>query len=518
MSIELQLAEILQSRNSGAFLFVGSGFSRRYLNLEDWNGLLSRFSVAGKPFGYYLAKADGDTPVAAKLLAADFNEHWWSAKEYESNVNRYKSRISNATSALRIEISNYLLGLDPSVAAKGGQYSSEIDLLSNLNVDGIITTNWDVFLEHLFPDYKTYVGQKELLFSNPQEIGEIYKIHGCASRPESLVLTSDDYAAFQERNPYLAAKLITVFVEHPVVFLGYSISDPNISGLLRAISLCIGKDQVEQLRKNLIFVQRPKEGEESGVSDTFLTIEGVQIPLVLVRTPDFAEVYKALGSIKRKIPARILRYCKEQLYELVTSLEPEKKLCVVDIDAIDNKEDIEFLVGVGVASQEVADIGTVGYEAIEVKDLVSDLLHDDRSYDPKRIVDTVVRRAGRNTPYVPVFKYLRGIGINDKDAYCGSGLQLDKWVRRDIKKFRVKMYSKVFFNKRHQSMQELIDGSTPENAATLIPFLAKEKVDLDGLLQFLISNEEKMDHRVSNYASYFRKLAALYDLLKWGWD
>ena len=249
MSIELQLAEILQSRNSGAFLFVGSGFSRRYLNLEDWNGLLSRFSVAGKPFGYYLAKADGDTPVAAKLLAADFNEHWWSAKEYESNVNRYKSRISNATSALRIEISNYLLGLDPSVAAKGGQYSNEIDLLSSLNVDGIITTNWDIFLEHLFPDYKTYVGQKELLFSNPQEIGEIYKIHGCASRPESLVLTSDDYAAFQERNPYLAAKLITVFVEHPVVFLGYSISDPNISGLLRAISLCIGKDQVEQRKR-----------------------------------------------------------------------------------------------------------------------------------------------------------------------------------------------------------------------------------------------------------------------------
>lgn len=518
MTIELRLTEILKSRNSGAFLFIGSGFSRRYLGLEDWAGLLSRFCVTGKPVEYYLAAADGDLPIAAKLLAVDFNEYWWNAKEYAPSVERYKSRIVNTTSALRFEISNYLVSLDPVAAAKGGKYSDEIAHLSSLNVDGIITTNWDLFIEHLFPDYKTYVGQNELLFSNPQEVGEIYKIHGCASKPHSLVLTSDDYNTFQERNPYLAAKLITVFVEHPIVFLGYSISDPNISALLRAISLCIGKDQVEQLRQNLIFVQRPKEGEASGVSDTFLTVEGVQIPLVLVRTHEYSDIYKALGSTKRKIPARVLRYCKEQLYELVKSLEPEKKLCVVNLDEIDNKEDVEFLVGVGVASHEVADFGAIGYEAVEVKDLISDLLHDDRHYDSQRIVDSVIRRSGRNTPYVPVFKYLRAIGIQSDAEYRHSGLDLDKWVQRDIKKFRVKMYSKAFYKKRHQGMKELIESSTPENAATLIPFLARDKIDLELLRDFLLAHEDKVDLKVSNYASYFRKLAALYDQLKWGWN
>ncbi|MFV0673118.1 SIR2 family protein [Variovorax sp. tm] len=518
MTVEAHLSEILKSQNSGAFLFIGSGFSRRYLGLEDWGGLLNRFSVTGKPFEYYLATANGDMPTAAKLLAIDFNEYWWSAPEYVANVARYKSRISDATSALRIEICNYLLGLDPVAIAKNTAHADEISLLASLNVDGIITTNWDLFLEHLFPDYKTYIGQNELLFSNPQEIGEIYKIHGCASKPPSLILTSDDYSDFQSRNPYLAAKLITVFVEHPVVFLGYSISDSNIASLLRAISLCIGKNQIEQLRRNLIFIQRLKDGETPGVSDTFLTIDGVQIPLVLVRTNDFSEVYKALGSTKRKIPARVLRYCKEQLYELVRSLEPEKKLSVVDIDAIDNKEDVEFLVGVGVASQEVPDIGAVGYEAIEAKDLIADLLHNDRNYDAKKIVDTVIRRAGRNTPYIPVFKYLRGIGIDSKETYKKSGLDLNKWAERDIKLFKVKMYSKAFYNRRHQSMEELISSSTPENAATLIPFLAKEKIDLELLREFLIAHEEKIDLKVSNYASYFRKLAALYDHLQWGWD
>ncbi len=515
MTIEHKLTDILKARGAGAFLFIGSGFSRRYLGLEDWAGLLTRFCVAGKPFEYYRATADGDIPAAAKLLATDFNEYWWTAKEYEASVRTLGGKVENATSALRIEISNYLTGLDP-VAAVKADYSEEIELLSSLNVDGIITTNWDLFLEHLFPDFKTYIGQNELLFSNPQEICEIYKIHGCASTPRSLVLTSDDYATFNERNPYLAAKLITVFVEHPVVFLGYSLSDPNITSLLRAISLCIGRDQVEQLRQNLIFVQRHKAGEQPGISDTYLTIDGVQIPLVLIKTNDLTEIYKALAAIRRKIPARVLRYCKEQLYELVKSLEPEKKLCVVDLDEIENKDDVEFLVGVGVAAPEAADIAKVGYEAIEVRDLIADVLHEDRHYDARTIIESTIRRAGRNTPYVPVYKYLREIGIDSDDAYEKAELGLDKWAKYDDKKFRIKMYARIFFKRRHETMKELIERSTPENAATLIPFLSKEKIDLTLLRDFLIQHEDKLDN--NNYASYFKKLVALYDRLKWGWD
>lgn len=35
MNIQNKLSEILQSHIGGAFLFIGSGFSRRYLNLEE---------------------------------------------------------------------------------------------------------------------------------------------------------------------------------------------------------------------------------------------------------------------------------------------------------------------------------------------------------------------------------------------------------------------------------------------------------------------------------------------------
>lgn len=92
---------------------------------------------------------------------------------------------------------------------------------------------------------------------------------------------------------------------------------------------CIGKHNIEKLRKNLIFIQRLSDGERPNLSDTYLTIDNVQIPIVLVKIDDFSKVYEAIDSTKRKIPARILRYCKEQLYELVQSSEPEKKICVV---------------------------------------------------------------------------------------------------------------------------------------------------------------------------------------------
>lgn len=181
-------------------------------------------------------------------MAKDFNEYWWKAKEYEKSVERFKSKVRDETSALRIEICNYLSTLDQSKAVDS-EFRDEVELLAGLNVDGVITTNWDMFIEQLFPEHRTYIGQEELLFSNPQEIGEIYKIHGCSTVPSSLVMTHLDYEEFNEKNTYLAAKLITLFVEHPIVFIGYSISDANISSLLKAIASCIGKEKVEQLRK-----------------------------------------------------------------------------------------------------------------------------------------------------------------------------------------------------------------------------------------------------------------------------
>ena len=113
---------------------------------------------------------------------------------------------------------------------------AEWELLRASTIDGIVTTNYDRVLSEAFPSYLEYVGQEGMLFSDTQGIAETYAIHGSTGDPMSLVLTQSDYERFDARNAYLAAKLITIFVEHPVVFLGYSFNDGNVQRMLTAIA------------------------------------------------------------------------------------------------------------------------------------------------------------------------------------------------------------------------------------------------------------------------------------------
>lgn len=74
--LKTQLIEHFKLAPSAPFLFVGSGFSRRYLNLEDWSGLLKKFSEGLKDFEYYVSSANGKMPEVASLMAQDFHDLW----------------------------------------------------------------------------------------------------------------------------------------------------------------------------------------------------------------------------------------------------------------------------------------------------------------------------------------------------------------------------------------------------------------------------------------------------------
>ena len=508
-----KLVAHFQSAPSTPFLFIGSGFSRRYLGLEDWEALLRKFCTNIKAYEYYLTTANGDLPTAASLMALDFHEMWWSSPEYETSREKNKAKVRDKTSALRIEIANYLnsLSLTDLMAS---EYKDEIELLSKLNVDGIITTNWDLLLENLFPDYKVFIGQGELLFSNPQSIAEIYKIHGSAFRATSLVLTREDYDDFESKNPYLAAKLITLFVEHPIVFIGYSLTDKNIAALLKSIVAVLGVDNIKKLQNNLIFVQRSSD-DATDYSQTYMTIDGGQIPITIVKSKSFLPIYEALDTVKRKIPARVLRLCKEQLYELVKSATPEAKLCVVDIDKIDKKEDVQFIVGVGLANEHTNDIG---YQVISIVDLIKDVLSPVSKYDPKRILEGTIPTLGKGATFIPVFRYLKDCGVDSAEAYETSGFYVSKHILPSRASYRGDGYAKAFLrSEKNKDAAQIISTNPPEKAALFLAFLPPEQFDAELIRAFLVEHADRLDS-TSSYSTFFRKLACLYDRHAYGWD
>lgn len=251
-----QLADHFAGFPSAPFLFVGSGLSRRYLGLGDWQGLLRQLAdLTGRPFEYYYSSASGDLPATARLIAEELREPWWSDDRFAASRADAGADLSSRHGPLKVEVARIMREAIARVPTRG-PFAVELELLSNAVIDGVITTNYDGLLERVFPDFERYVGQDELLASVPHEVGEIYLVHGSSSAPESIVLTDEDYASFHDRNPYLAAKLLTIFLEHPIVFLGYSMTDPDVGEILGHVARLITAPRLARvLRGRLIHVR-----------------------------------------------------------------------------------------------------------------------------------------------------------------------------------------------------------------------------------------------------------------------
>ena len=109
----MKINDIFSQFNTPPFLFVGSGISRRYLNLPDWKGLLSHFtrivSDDDNSFSYYenLASsaeyAQGVYPKIASLLERDYNKLWFKAPDIRTISEEKLEDVKNNDS-LFIEI------------------------------------------------------------------------------------------------------------------------------------------------------------------------------------------------------------------------------------------------------------------------------------------------------------------------------------------------------------------------------------------------------------------------------
>ena len=77
------------------YLFIGSGLSRRYLNMPTWLNLLKDFSeklLLQKGFGYYDSKSEGNLPELASLMASEFHETWWTNPAFSDSRKEYENK------------------------------------------------------------------------------------------------------------------------------------------------------------------------------------------------------------------------------------------------------------------------------------------------------------------------------------------------------------------------------------------------------------------------------------------
>lgn len=397
------------------FLFIGSGISRRYMGLPNWEELLRIFALKVLPgnslaLEVFSTKAGvGGLPEVASLIEAEFNQIWLTAPEYQDQRKLHQDAAKARISPFKIELAEFFRAAEKTTDP---HLLDELSCLSNVakrSVAGVITTNYDLLPEEVFKGYDPFIGQEQLLFGGTQGVSEIYKIHGCCTQAESLVISAADYHDFDRRNAYLAAKLLTVFVDHPIIFLGYSLSDPNVQGILKAIIDCLSTKNLKVLKQRLIFVEyNPDPSHETEISEHSLNFSGGSrsVSMTKITLNDFLPLYSELLSQKYQYNPKLLRQLKRDIYKLVTTNEPVDRFQITDIEDDDALENVGVLAGVGVI--QLLPGGERGHHIPDSAELFCDVVFDDRDFDLKSLVEDALPKLQKsNSHTLPVHKYVK---------------------------------------------------------------------------------------------------------------
>lgn len=122
--------------------------------------------------------------------------------------------------------------------------------LRGLNCRRIITTNTDRLIERAFENPLEDTLDLTVVVpgaGDADPLAELngrptlLKLFGDLSRPEQLVLTSDDLESFWRQRPALAGRLKTLLEVGPALFVGYSLQDPEFRRLYTQVGALLAR-------------------------------------------------------------------------------------------------------------------------------------------------------------------------------------------------------------------------------------------------------------------------------------
>lgn len=517
----MTINEVISRFNTVPFLFVGSGLSRRYLNTPDWRGLLGHFAerISKDPFAYnsYVSKATaegftaGQLPKVAELIQRDFDEKWFANPEMRSQDEVVLRAVMEGVSPFKAEVAKYFSTFATPVEA----YQAEISKLKELsvrNLAGVITTNYDDFLECQFAGYTRYIGQNELIFSSIQGVAEIYKIHGSVDKPDSLVINEEDYIEFAAKSKYLAAKLMTIFMEYPIIFMGYSLSDSNVMSIINSIVDCLDETQLNRLEDRFVFVEYNRAAIKPEVSTHTIMVNGKPLAMRRIVLSDFMPLYTAMEGIKSKLPVRILRRFKQDLYNYTITNTPTANLRVASIDDV-RVADEDLVLAIGKANE----LGLRGLSGIDHDEWYRNIVTEELDFTADDLLEHAFKKLlSQNSGRLPVHKYLAEAtrAFPDAVAVADKYSSLDDIISNSIRNNRQKIWM-------YSSVKQIWDNEKTDisKAMYLISHLEEDKINVDELMDILTEIFEEDINILKNIGpagrTNIRRVIMIYDCLKW---
>lgn len=510
----MDIKEFIGRFSNHPILFVGSGLSRRYLtNSYNWNDLLEKISsdiatnsehfidlknnVYDKELKFY------NMPRLASLIEKELDEI--SIKERDGSfkdVNEiYYETMKNGThtSRLKIYISKILTDL---------HYNKEkVDELVVLkkarkNIGSIITTNYDMLIEDIFK-FNPLVGNN-ILLSNPY--GSVYKIHGCVTEPESIIITESDYREFELKYELIRAQLLSLFIHNPIIFIGYSISDVNIQKILETIFLYVNyNDELsESIRKNFLLVEYEKGSENKNVVEHDTTIKDVAIRINKIKTDDYTSIYEAISDLRLPISAMDIRKVQTivgDIYKGGNSSNAIKVRITEDLDNLDNSDKV-----LAIGSEQ-----TIRYEFRTISEIMIDYFSiiDENNI---QILDLINKQTIQSNQYFPIYAFsqinpeiekaeeLKEIQNNKINYVIGKIPQISKEKNDDI--------YEIIYNSNLSETNKLY---------AIIWNIFEKNINLEDFRDFLIDYDEYREYKDSSpkKTTDYKRLLCIYDFCKY---
>ncbi len=119
--------------------------------------------------------------------------------------------------------------------------------LNDIDPKVVITTNFDKVYEQYclrgegssgYVVHKYYDEGLVARLRSPQRL--VIKVHGCMDSPEKTLLTKSEFFTARQDHPSFFKVLESLFLTHTLLFIGYSLSDPDIQLLLENSTIAAG--------------------------------------------------------------------------------------------------------------------------------------------------------------------------------------------------------------------------------------------------------------------------------------
>lgn len=511
------LKPLLSKADSMPFLFLGSGFSRRYLNTPNWIDLLeyiANLTYSNKTgFQKVKRKADKEHNIETEYnkymtflcdqISDALDEIWYDNERFAESREENWDLVDQGVPPIKIEIANYLKEFGKVIPAM----QAEIEELRNISpnsIAGIITTNYDTLQEDIF-DYEVYSSQEELLFHTKYDLGEIYKIHGSVNKPDSILITTKDYETIEQKHKYIAAKLLTIFVEHPIFFIGYSIGDEDIRSILNDIQLSLTTEQLKEIEDRLFYVVWNKDEKNFSASTYTISFQnGRSITIKQLSLNDYSLLYKCLSENKAKYPIKLLRHVKEDMYNLVLTNDPNGRMMLSLPDkelTPEEMEKIEFVYGFGIMER-----AKNGYQLVTPDEIYRDIVFDDGNFQYDLLVTKTLPYAlPHSGGFLPIRKYTSNFDPTNLPRVVSNNLQrfntLDKFLSHSLVKEKIALVSDM-------TIEKALRGNEKARKMALVRY---NKLNIEKLGDYLrgILSQENFKTTPDT-----RRLIRIYDFIK----